>query len=165
VTVPDIPKKTKATTTSSILNKKIREEIEQQLETHGIPNFPEQYLYFIDQPEIIHYSITPPLTVKSTLLGQFELADTTGKIIYGYGAELEQTLLFCSQAGKTEFDLPEDRHQLEQLLNHYQKDLKSLYKYLNDLCYRQLQDSKSAQKLVKKIWSRLNLPKPSGLIQ
>ncbi len=142
-------------------NKKLKEDIVNQLLTHGVPNFPEQYLYFLDSPEIIHYSILPPLKVNSSLMGQFELEDANGKTINGYGEELEQILLFCSRLEKTLFDLPADRVQLQQLLNLYRKDLKALYKHLNDLCYSQLQDSKAAQKLIKKIWSTLNLPTPS----
>ncbi len=141
--------------------KKFKESIAQQLSNHGIPNFPEQYLYFLDQPEIYHYSITPPLRVKSNLLGQFELEDAKGQIIAGYGEELEQILLFCSAAGKSEFDLPGDRHQLEQLLIYYKKDLNSLYKYLSNLCYSQIENSKSAHRLIKNTWGNFNLPDPA----
>ncbi len=140
--------------------KKLKETMFQQLSAHGIPNFPEQYLYFLEQPKMRHYSLTPPLTVKSNLLGHFELEDVNGRIIAGYGSELEQTLLLCSELEKTEIDLPIDRHQLELLLQHYQKDLKSLYKYLNNLCYSQVETSKSARKLIKKTWEKLNLPEP-----
>ncbi len=140
---------------------KLKETIAEKLSNHGIPNFPDQYLYFLDQPEICHYSLTPPLKVKSSLLGQFELEDAKDQTITGYGEELEQILLFCAAAGKTQFDLPSDRHQLEQILTHYKKDLASLYKYLNNLCYSQIEDSKSAHKLIKNTWRNLNLPAPS----
>ena len=133
----------------------------QQLSTHGIPNFPEQYLYFLDQPEMCHYAITPPLVIKNSLLGEFELEDAKGQVIAGYGEELKQVLLFCSAFGKTEIDLPSDRYQLEELLTYYQKDLETLYKFLNDLCYSQVENSKSARKMVKKTWENLNLPTPS----
>lgn len=151
----------KQTTLGRYSRKKFKETIAEQLSNHGIPNFPEQYLYFLDQPEICHYTVTPPLKVKSSLLGQFELEDAKGDTLTGYGEELEQTLLFCSAAGKTEFDLPKDRRQLEQLLIHYKKDLNSLYKLLNNLCYSQIEDSKSADKLIKKTWKNLTLPAPS----
>jgi hypothetical protein len=140
--------------------KKLKETMLQQLSAHGIPNFPEQYLYFLEQPKMRHYSLTPPLTVKSNLLGHFELEDVNGRVIEGYGNELEQILLLCSELEKTEIDLPNDRHQLELLLQHYQKDLKSLYKYLNNLCYSQVENSKLARKLIKKTWKKLNLPDP-----
>lgn len=141
--------------------KKLKEIIMQQLSTHGIPNFPEQYLYFLDQPEMCHYAITPPLVIKNSLLGEFELEDAKGQVIAGYGEELKQVLLFCSASGKTEIDLPSDRYQLEELLTYYQKDLETLYKFLNDLCYSQVENSKSARKMVKKTWENLNLPTPS----
>ena len=141
--------------------KKFKKSIAQQLSAHGIPNFPEQYLYFLDQPEMCHYSIAPPLTVKSSLLGQFELEDAQGQIIAGYGEELEQTLLFCSQSEKMEIDIPNDRHQLAQLLHYYQKDLKNLYNYLNNCCYSQVENSKSARKLARNTWKKLNLPDSS----
>ena len=166
---PDIAKikvsaHTKATKTSqsgTAAPKEFKKIISQQLLSHGIPNFPEQYLYFLDQPETSHYSVSPPLRIKSSLLGQFELEDAQGEVITGYGEELEQTLLFCSAAGKTEFELPNDRHQLRQLLQHYKKDLNSLHKYLKNLCYSQVENSNSARKLVKNIWNNFNLPDPS----
>ena len=157
----DITKVAKTVTPEINSGKKLKKTITQQLLSHGIPNFPEQYLYFLDHPEMCHYSITSPLKVKSSLLGQFELEDEKGRIIAGYGEELEQTLLLCSKAGKTEIDLPEDRYQLEQLLQYYKKDLRSFYKYLNSLCYSQVKNSKSAQKLARKTWANLNLPDPS----
>ena len=141
--------------------KRFKETITLQLQSHGIPNFPEQYLYFLDQPKTHHYTIAPPLSVKSSLLGQFELEDRQGQIIAGYGEELEQTLLFCSATGKIEFELPNDRHQLEQVLHHYKKDLTILYQYLKTLCYRQVENSNSARRLIKDIWNKFNLPDPS----
>ncbi len=157
----EIGTKSKPKTPGIHSGKKIKETITQQLVNHGIPNFPEQYLYFLDQPKICHYSIAHPLKVKSHFLGQFELEDARGQIITGYGEELEQSLLFCSFAGKTEFDLPSDRHQIEQLLDYYKKDLISLYKHLSNLCYSQIENSKSAHQLVKKIWGTFNLPAPA----
>ncbi|SDZ90754.1 hypothetical protein SAMN05660420_00682 [Desulfuromusa kysingii] len=139
----------------------IQETIAQQLSVHGIPNFPAQYLYFLDQPVICHYTIHPPLVVKSSLLGGFELQDADGQIISGYGDELKQILLLCAEAGKTEIDLPDGRQQLEQLLQHYLKDLETLYVYLNNLCYSQIKDFKSARKCIKSVWGQLNLPDPS----
>ncbi|MCK5913214.1 MAG: hypothetical protein KAG12_05005, partial [Desulfuromusa sp.] len=158
---PDISKAQKTGTRETRLEKEFKESIAQQLSTHGIPNFPEQYLYFLDQPDMCHYTIAPPLTAKSSLLGQFELEDAQGQIISGYGEELEQTLLLCSQADKREFDIPEDRHQLEQLLQYYRKDLKDLHNFLNNLCYSQIENSKSARKLARATWRKLNLPTPS----
>ena len=141
--------------------KGFKETIAQQLLSYGIPNFPAQYLYFLDHPEISHYTMAPPLSIKSSLLGQFELVDRQGQIFTGYGEELEQTLLLCSATGKTEFELPDNRHQLEQVLHHYKKDLNALYKYLKNLCYSQVENSKSARRLVKEIWNKFNLPDPS----
>ena len=163
IKLSNITKPPKTDTSGSYSKKELRETIAQQLLTHGIPNFPEQYLYFLDQPEICHYTVAPPLKVKSSLLGQFELEDIRGQIITGYGEELEQILLFCSATGKTEFELPSDRRQLEQLLHHYKKDLSALYKYLNTLCYGQVENSKSARRLVKNIWKYFNLPDPAWL--
>ncbi len=158
---PEVIKNPKTATPEAPSARKLKDTIAQQLSSDGTPNFPEQYLYFLDQPEMCHYTITPPLVIKNTLLGEFELEDATGQIITGYGEELKQTLLFCSASGKTEIDLPKNRHQLEELLKHYRKDLNILYRHLNDLCYSQLQNSKSARKMVKKTWDKLNLPAPS----
>lgn len=161
IELPAFTQKPKIETSEVHSEKKLKETIMQQLSSHGIPNFPEQYLYFLDQPEMYHYSIAPPLVIKNDLMGEFELEDAKGQVIAGYGDELKQILLFCSASGKTEFDLPNDRYQLEELLKHYQKDLEALYKYLGDLCYGQVENSKSARKMVKKTWEKLNLPTPS----
>ncbi len=161
IVLPEDSVGTKTASSETATNKKLRASLQQQLETHGIPNFPEQYLYFLTEPAIKHYSITPPLTVKNSCLGQFEIEDAQGKTITGYGAELEQTLLLCSEAGKTEFDLPEDRHQLEQLLSHYRKDLLALHKYLSVLCYGQVENSKTARQMIKTTWKKLSLPDPT----
>lgn len=94
-----------------------------QADTFGIPNFPEQYLYFLDQPQMQRYRITPPVTEKSRILGEFTLEDARGQSISGFGEELEQALLFCSLADKSCFELPVDREQLNIMLQHYKKRL------------------------------------------
>ncbi len=158
------PEKTTTTKTprkEGVEKKKLKESLLQQLTTHGIPNFPEQYLYFLDQPEISHHSITPPLELKNSLLGQFEFVDGAGQSITGYGSELEQALFLCSAAEKSEFDLPQDRHQLEEILKLYRDDLNLLYKYLKTLCYSQIENPGVAKKVIKSTWKALSLPDPT----
>lgn len=139
----------------------VRYGVIEQLTTYGIPSFPEQYLYFLEDPQMVSYKITPPLQQQSSILGQFELKDASGQIIHGYGEELEQSLLLCSQAGKTSFELPANRHQLETMLQHYRKDLNALYRHLSDICYREFETTDSARKLIKKTWKKLHLPDPT----
>ena len=157
---PEHSASAKPISTEISASKKLKATLDQQLETHGIPNFPEQYLYFLENPEMKHYSVTLPLEVKSSFLGQFELRDAQGQVITGYGTELEQALLLCAESGKDEFELPENRHQLEELLNYYRKDLDSLHKYLSTLCYSQIENSKTARKIIKTTWKKLALPDP-----
>ncbi len=164
IDLPEVITNKKPENPSIHSEKKLKETITQQLATYGIPNFPEQYLYFLDQPQMCHYVISPPLVEKNDILGEFELEDAKGHTITGYGDELKHTLLLCSELGKTEIDIPQDRHQLEELLRHYQKDLNSLYRYLNNLCYTQLENSKAAHKMIQKTWKKLNLPRPSWFI-
>ena len=158
IELPKVRRTPKVLTPELDSEKKLKETIEQQLSTHGIPNFPEQYLYFLDQPVMRHYTIAAPLAVKSNLLGEFELEDVQGQVISGYGEELKQILLICSELRKTEIDLPDDRHQLEQLLQHYLKDLEALHNYLNHLCFSQIKNSKAAHKVIKNTWEKLELP-------
>ncbi|MBD1401434.1 hypothetical protein [Pelovirga terrestris] len=141
-------------------SKNVRQQIIEQLQTHGIPNFPDQYLYFLDHPDMLHYDITLPLKVTSRLLGQFDMIDGNGQPLSGYGEELEQALLLCSQLGKTSFDLPGDRQQLVQILQHYRKDLDSLHQLLSDLSYRQMEKPQAARNLVRNVWKKLALPDP-----
>ncbi len=141
-------------------SKNVRQQIIEQLQTHGIPNFPDQYLYFLDHPDMLSYAITPPLKVTSRLLGQFDMVDGDGQSLSGYGEELEQALMICSQLGKTTFDLPGDRKQLEQILQRYRKDLDSLHQLLSDLSYRQMEKPQAARNLIRNIWKKLELPDP-----
>ena len=138
----------------------LKERILQELHAQGIPAFPEQYLYFLDQPRLRHFQLMPPLEPVTSFMGQFELKDARGKVIKGYGAELEEALLFAAEVGKTALDLPEDRHQLAALLDRYKTDLEALYRHLKDLCYAQLKDVRTARKMVSTIWQELQLPGP-----
>ncbi|HDR46762.1 MAG TPA: hypothetical protein ENN94_03575, partial [Geoalkalibacter subterraneus] len=56
-------------------SKNVKQHIIEQLQIHGVPNFPDQYLYFLDHPDMLSYAITPPLRVVSRLLGQFDMVD------------------------------------------------------------------------------------------
>ena len=142
------------------VSKNLKQDIIDQLNIQGIPNFPDQYLYFLEQPDTTRYDITPPLGVVSKLLGQFELLDAAGQKIQGVGEELEQALLICSRAGKTTFDLPQDREKLELLLQLYRKDLDNLHQQLCDLSYRQIKKPQAARNLIRSIWKKLTLPDP-----
>ncbi len=141
-------------------SKNVKQQIIDQLQTFGIPSFPDQYLYFLDHPEMVNYIISPPLSVISRLLGQFDLVDGEGRILSGYGEELEQALMICSNSGKTAIELPRDRNQLEQILQHYRKDLDNLYQLLSDLSYRQMEKPQAARNLIRHIWKKLGLPDP-----
>ncbi len=138
----------------------ISRQIKDQIFAHGCPDFPEQYLYFLDHPKLEKFRFTPPLQAKGNILGQFELADADGKLIEGYGEELEQTLLICSAIGKNKPELPTDRYQLTTLLEYYKKDLNSLYKTLEQECYSLIGNPQTAKKQIVKIWRELKLPDP-----
>lgn len=140
--------------------KNLRQQLMDQLTTFGIPNFPDQYLYFLEHPEMISYRFTPPLAVSTKLLGQFDLLDSAGQTLSGYGEELEQALLICARLGKTRVELPQDRHHLDMMLQRYRKDLAALYRHLGDLCYRRLENSRAARNLIRQIWKKLDLPDP-----
>jgi hypothetical protein len=154
----EINKVAPATKTNIQASKNVKLQIIEQLQTHGIPNFPDQYLYFLDHPDMVSYVITPPLKVTSRLLGQFDMIDGDNRTLSGYGEELEQALLICSHLGKTTIDLPRDRNQLEQVLHRYRKDLDSLHQLLSDLCYRQMEKPQAARNLIRNIWKKLELP-------
>ncbi len=154
----DINKGASASKTAIQASKNIKQQIIEQLQTHGIPNFPDQYLYFLDHPDMGSYAITPPLKVTSRLLGQFDMIDGNGQTLSGYGEELEQALLICSHLGKATIDLPRDRNQLEQMLQRYYKDLDTLHQLLSDLSYRQMEKPQAARNLIRNIWKKLELP-------
>ena len=160
--LPDTPESKTASPgkTGVQVSKNLKQEIIDQLNAQGIPNFPDQYLYFLEQPDTVSYSITPPVKVTSRLLGQFELEDAEGQTIQGFGEELEQSLLICARIGKTTLDLPKDRAQLEQLLQLYRKDLDNLHQQLSDLSYRQIKKPQAARNLIRSVWKKLTLPDP-----
>lgn len=140
-------------------DKDLLDELAQQLQREGVPTFPDKYLYFLEQPEMANYHFTPPLIKTSELLGEIELEDAAGQRMLIYGEELANALLLCSELGKPEVELPTDRQQLLMLQQHYWKDMLSLHKQLNNRCHNRLKSSKAANKLTKKVWKKLNLPK------
>jgi hypothetical protein len=155
------PGKSRATSTGQLSQEQTALLIEQaihELGVLGIPNFPEQYLYFIEQPQLRSYRLTPPVQVTNEILGQFDLIDATGQTICGYGEELKTALLLCAATGKCNCELPEAREDLEILLSHYQKDLTTLRTTLKDFCYSQVENTLTARKLIQRIWKKLGLP-------
>ncbi len=139
-------------------HKELREELVQQLQAEGIPTFPEQYLYFLEAPQMLRYQLRLPLEIVSEFLGQIELRDAAGQQIQVYGEEQAKALLLCAELEKTEVELPADRQQVSLLLDHYKQDLQQLYQQLNSLCYSRQEDAKVARKLVRKIWKKLHVP-------
>jgi hypothetical protein len=129
-----------------------------ELVTQGLPSFPEQYLYFLDQPHLQKYRLTPPVQITNEILGQFDLIDAAGQTICGYGDELKTALLLCAASGKSNFELPEAREDLDIMLFHYEKDLKALQSTLKDLCFSQVEKTQAARKLIQRIWEKLELP-------
>ena len=138
----------------------LKDEILMKLKARGIPSFPEQYLYFLDQPRLQHFRIAPPLRQISSFMGEFELEDGGRNRISGYGEELRDALLLAADSGKTALELPEDRSQLISLVTRYKEDLSDLYQQLRSLAYSQVTDSRSARKLIATIWEQLKLPTP-----
>jgi len=149
----------RTTSAASSAEKGLRDELVKQLQTAGIPNFPEQYLYFLDHPETTSYSWIPPLRMTNEFLGEIELADAGGHIFNIYGKDLADALLLCSTLGKSEVELPDDRDQLELILQQYWADLNQLNKQLKSLAHSRLKSSTAATRLVKKVWKKLRLPK------
>lgn len=161
IELPSRPRRTREQNKNAPDQKQLKSFLLQQAEAFGIPNFPEQYLYFLEEPKMQCYKIAPPLTEKSQFLGEFTLEDAQGKTINGFGEELEQALLFCSQAEKEKFELPSDREQLNIMLQHYKKDLISLYEHIGNITYSHHENAKEARKLLGKAWKKLNLPAPA----
>lgn len=161
IVLPSRPRRVRKFDKNAPDQKQLKSFILQQAEAFGIPNFPEQYLYFLQNPEMQCYKIVPPLTEKSQFLGEFTLEDAQGQTINGFGEELEQALLFCSKMEKEKFELPSDREQLNIMLQHYKKDLNSLYEHIGNITYSHHKNAKEAGKLLGKAWKKLRLPAPS----
>jgi hypothetical protein len=138
--------------------KPLRQQLIKQLQDEGLPTFPEKYLYFLEQPQMVHYQFVAPLIIQQELLGQYELLDAAGQSIPVYGEELVQALLLCSELQKNAVELPEDRRQLALLLDQYRQDLRAFHHHLHELCFQRVENSKAALKLARKIWAALELP-------
>lgn len=139
-------------------DKELRDELIQRLIAEGIPTFPEQYLYFLEKPEMVRYQLQPPLEIVSEFLGQIILRDSAGQSIQVYGQEQADALLLCAELKKTDIELPGDRQQISLLLDHYRQDLVQLLQHLNSLCYSRLESANAARKLARKVWKKLNVP-------
>ena len=161
IELPSRPRRTRDYDKNAPNQKQLKSLILQQAEAFGIPNFPEQYLYFLEEPKMESYKIVPPLTETNQFLGEFTLEDARGQLINGFGDELKQALLFCSQAEKEKFELPNDREQLNIMLQHYKKDLISLYEHIGNITYSHHENAKEARKLLSKAWKKLHLPAPA----
>lgn len=140
-------------------DKELRDQLVKQLQDAGIPNFPEQYLYFLDSQETTSYQLNPPLRITSELLGETILEAADGEKLQVYGEELANALLLCSDLDKSDVELPLDRHQLALIQQQYWKDLKQLHKQLSSLCHSHLKSPQAADRLAKKVWKKLCLPK------
>jgi len=138
--------------------KDLKQELLTLLREAGVPVFPEQYLYYLDQPETIRYRLSPPVKKISELLGRFELQDAAGEIIQGYGEEFAEALLLCGELGRSEFDLPLDREQVAMILGYYRQDLVKLQEQLKGLCLSRLKSQSAARKMARNIWRELQLP-------
>ncbi len=160
IVLPETQKPSHNRETKIEAKKSLQDTVIQEATAIGLPNFPEQYFYFLAKPILKVYRWSPPLVSKSQILGHFVLEDAAGAIIEGEGDELKQALLLLSQGGESTVELPEDREQLTTLLNLYQKDLRRLYKQLKTICFTQLEDAREAKKALKKAWRKLNLPEP-----
>jgi hypothetical protein len=161
IELPSRPRRTREYDKNAPDQKQLKSFILQQAEGFGIPNFPEQYLYFLEDPKMKSYKIVPPLTEINQFLGEFTLEDAQGQTINGFGEELKLALLFCSQTEKERFELPSDREQLNIMLQHYKKDLLSLYEHIGNITYSHHENAKEARKLLGKAWKKLNLPTPA----
>ena len=160
ITIPRVNFHSTPQTAETHVSEETNLHIREQLLAHGSPEFPEQYLYFLDHPQLEKFRFTPPLIEKNNILGQFELEDANGKVIEGYGEELEQALLICAKIGKLTPELPVDRHQLASLLEYYKKDLNNLYKTLEQECYSLIGNPQIAKKQIIQIWQEQQLPEP-----
>ncbi len=155
---PPGSRKTRPQVAENLPGKLLRQQLIKQLQDEGLPTFPEKYLYFLEQPQMVRYQFVAPLIVQQELLGQYELLDAAGQSILVYGEELVQALLLCSELQKNEVELPEDRQQLTLLLDQYRQDLRQFHQHLHELCFQRVENSKAALKLAKKTWAALELP-------
>lgn len=135
-----------------------REAILHHLDACGVPNFPGQYLYQLENPLLTSYHFQPPLQITSELLGQFELTDASGKSFPVSGDITVDALNLCAAQGRTEVELPADPQQLNDILDAYRNDLNQLRQELARQTHTHLENPQAAERLAKKLWKELNLP-------
>ena len=144
--------------TAARIERKLPRELLKQLETEGIPSFPQTYLYRYATGRLKLYRFTPPLHVKQELLGEYQLVDAKGQILNVSGVETQEALLLASSLGLETIEIPEDRRQTAAILENYRADLHSLKDKVERLCYSHTRQPAAAQRLAKKIWQQLPLP-------
>lgn len=140
------------------VDREIKQDIQDQLESMGVPIFPEQYLYSIQVGETAVYSLNPPLRKRDEFLGEYQLEDATGQVLQVYGAELAEALLLSAMLGRKRVDLPTDRKQLAKIIDRYRHDLIQLWTELARLCRGRCQSTAAARKMRNRIWKELQLP-------
>lgn len=156
---PQIPQLHRPPSTSSgTTNVNHREAILNHLDACGLPDFPEQYLYQLEKPQLSTYRFQPPLQIVSELLGEFELVDAELKHFSVRGEATVEALQLCADQGDSEVELPVDQQQLNDILTSYRNDLRYLRQELTRQTHTRLERPQAAERLAKKLWQELNLP-------
>ncbi|MDT8419998.1 MAG: hypothetical protein RQ754_06170 [Desulfuromonadales bacterium] len=135
-----------------------RQKIVDILKARGLPDFPEQYLYQLESPQLIRYAFQPPLKVTSELLGQYELTDSAQACFTVQGEATVEALNLCANLDRCEVDLPADQQQLSSIVTSYRNDLLKLRQELTRQAHILLENPQAAERLSKKIWHELKLP-------
>ena len=135
-----------------------REEILRHLDAFGVPDFPAQYLYQLEKPQLTAYRFQPPLQVLSELLGEFELIDADQKHFSLRGAATVEALKLCAELGRSDVELPQDQQQLDDILTSYRNDVRRLRRELTRQTHTRLESPQAAERLAKKLWKELALP-------
>ena len=159
IVCPQIPQLHESPSTNSVATSvNHREVILNHLKACGLPNFPEQYLYQLEKPQLITYNFQPPLQIVSELLGEFELMDADQKHFSVHWEATVEALQLCADQGCSEVELPVDQQQLNDIIISYRNDLRQLRQELTRQTHTRLERPQAAERLAKKLWQELKLP-------
>jgi hypothetical protein len=142
----------------------LKEVLQREVFQDGVPVFPEHYLFTHFRPRLQEYRFTPPLLRGEQFFGQVTLKDQAGQSLQTPTLEMAQALELISDMGRQGVSLPTDPLVLEDILDRYLHDLRTLHRALQRRVHALVADPRQAQRISRRLWSDLGLPGPEAFL-
>lgn len=140
------------------------EDLQREVFQDGVPIFPEHYLFAHFRPQLQEYRFTPPLTRVEQFFGQVTFEDRSGQRLLAPSMAMAQALELVAARDRQTAGLPTDPQILQDILDRYLQDLRSLHGALQRRVHALLADARQARKTARKLWENFGLPSPESFL-